>query len=99
LPSTQPRLGLASLGVPTPGGSKDDFLRYLDALGSYIDAGIGDYLRETDIGTYIEAGLDRDVEVRKAVKALRDFAMVDDHPWWEEVSTSHSRSSRGTNPA
>jgi hypothetical protein len=79
--------------MPTPGGSKDDFLRYLDALGSYIEAGIGDYLREPDIGTYIEVGLDRDAEVRRAVKTLRDFAMVDDHPWWEEFSREAARPS------
>lgn len=65
--------------------TKSDFLRYLDALGSYIEAGIWDYLRETDLATYIAVGdMEHDVELRKAVMTLRRFVAVDDFPWWEE---------------
>jgi hypothetical protein len=65
--------------------TKSDFLRYLDALGSYIEAGIWDYLRETDLATYIAVGdMERDVELRKAVMTLRRFVAVDEFPWWEE---------------
>src|SRR5918992_5124722 len=42
--------------------TKAEFLRYLDSLGSYIEAGIWDYLRETDLATYIAVGdMERDV--------------------------------------
>jgi hypothetical protein len=65
--------------------TKSDFLRYLDALGSYIEAGIWDYLRETDLATYIAVGdMEHDVELRKAVMTLRRFVAIDDFPWWEE---------------
>jgi hypothetical protein len=65
--------------------TKTDFLRYLDSLGSYIEAGIWDYLRETDFATYIAVGgLEHDLELRKAVMTLRRFVAIDDFPWWEE---------------
>jgi hypothetical protein len=64
-----------------------DFVRYLDALGAYLEAGVWDYLRETGIRTYIESGaFDRDLEVRKAVMTIRRFMDVDDFPWWEEIA-------------
>jgi hypothetical protein len=65
--------------------TKTDFLRYLDSLGSYIEAGMWDYLRETDLATYIAVGdMERDVELRKAVMTLRRFVAIDDFPWWQE---------------
>ena len=64
-----------------------DFVRYLDALGAYLEVGVWDYLRETDMHTYIESGaFERDIEVRKAVMTIRRFMDVDDFPWWEEAA-------------
>jgi hypothetical protein len=76
-------------GLPRPSiaqvASEADFVRYLDALGAYLEAGVRDYLQETDTQTYIESGaFDRDLEVRKAVMTIRRFMDVDDFPWWEE---------------
>jgi hypothetical protein len=67
--------------------TKAEFLRYLDSLGSYIEAGIWDYLRDTDLATYIAVGdMERDVELRKAVMTVRRFVAIDEFPWWEEFA-------------
>jgi hypothetical protein len=70
-----------------------DFVRYLDALGAYLEVGVWDYLQETDIHTYIASGaFDRDLEVRKAVMTIRRFMDVDDFPWWEERAPDQAKS-------
>jgi hypothetical protein len=69
-----------------------EFVRYLDALGAYVEFGVRDYLRETDIHAYIETGaFDRDLEVRKAVMTIRRFMEVDDSPWWEQMASEKTR--------
>jgi hypothetical protein len=76
--SKRPRPSIAQVATEA------DFVRYLDALAAYLEVGIRDYLRETDIHTYISSGaFDRDLEVRKAVMTIRRFMDVDDFPWWE----------------
>jgi hypothetical protein len=81
--SPRDRVAVAS----PPMATAAEFVRYLDALGAYVEAGVQDYLQETDIHAYIESGaLDRDLEVRKAVMTIRRFMDVDDFPWWEEMA-------------
>jgi hypothetical protein len=64
--------------------SATEFVRYLDALGAYLEEGVRDYLREADVHAYIDSGaFDRDLEVRRAVMTIRRFMEVDDHAWWE----------------
>jgi hypothetical protein len=89
-----PRIRIARVASAT------DFVRYLDALGAYLDDGVRDYLRETDLHRYIESGaFERDLEVRKAVITIRRFMDVDDHAWWEETAPEQSTRTPPGSPA